>query len=123
MDDRYLSLQSGQAANPQNLSSTWLFIRVQGVKTLFAQINCFCVLLGMSSAPSERVVQFKYCSQDSYNEGRSYDNSFGSRLVGTVVTIWPHRRVPKPKNKHHNHCSKVSPFVENAIFPYWIMTT
>lgn len=55
--------------------------------------------------------------------GNTYDSSFGSVLVGTVVTNWPHIRVPTPKNKHHSHCSSVSSLVENAIFPYWMMTT
>lgn len=53
----------------------------------------------------------------------AHDKSLGSFRVGTVVTTWPQSRVPKPKNRHHIHCSKVRPFVENAIFPYWMITT
>lgn len=53
----------------------------------------------------------------------AHDKSLGSFRVGTVVTTWPQSSVPKPKNRHHIHCSKVRPLVENAILPYWIMTT
>lgn len=53
----------------------------------------------------------------------TYDNNFGNVRVGTVVIICPQSSVPIPKNKHHSHCSRVSSFVENAILPYWMMTT
>lgn len=53
----------------------------------------------------------------------TYDNNFGNVRVGTVVIICPQSSVPSPKNKHHSHCSRVSSLVENAILPYWMMTT
>lgn len=53
----------------------------------------------------------------------TYDNNFGNVRVGTVVITCPQSSVPIPKNKHHSHCSRVSSLVENAILPYWMMTT
>lgn len=53
----------------------------------------------------------------------TYDNNFGNVRVGTVVITCPQISVPIPKNRHHSHCSRVSSLVENAILPYWMMTT
>lgn len=59
--------------------------------------------------------------KEFYVHFTTYESIFGIFLVGTVVTSWPHNNVPTPKNKHHNHCSNVKLFVENAILPYWII--
>lgn len=48
----------------------------------------------------------------------THERIFGIFRVGIVVTSCPQRSVPTPKNRHHNHCSKVKLFVENAILPY-----
>ena len=45
---------------------------------------------------------------------RPYEKILGILLVGTVVTNWPHTKVPTPKKTHQAHWVNVSGAVENA---------
>lgn len=114
----YLSLEACQATDPQDLASAGLLVGVHRVVTLVSsQINR---LLWMSPTPTEECKK-NVSSSRRFSQINTNDISLGNVRVGTVVTTWPHTRVPKPKNTHHSHCSSVSAFVEKAILPYWIM--
>jgi hypothetical protein len=110
---RYVIMKaSGEYDFTRGMNSTRLFVWIlflYGNNRAFAKEHL--VVCESSSAARASRLFLNY----------TYDNSLGSDLVGTVVTSWPHSRVPTPKNRHQPHCSRVSALHENAMPPNWTM--
>ncbi len=57
------------------------------------------------------------CAPSKINGLHTYAIDLGTQLVGMVVMICCHTRVPTPRKMHHTHCSMFSGVVEKATPP------